>query len=150
VRELLSSLFCLTLLLVPARARALPTTTTFTTFVDGAHEGTLRFVLDSVIAGVACRYVASWQSVDGRATAQCALDEELWAGQMSCVEDALAPIAGIVENVSGQGCAGFDENGRATSVFLLMLGEGGGELDGVIQYTAASSIPSGFEVVAGL
>jgi hypothetical protein len=150
VRKLLSSLFCLTLLLVPARARALSTTTTFTAFVGGAQAGTLRFALDSVIVGVACRYVAAWQSLDALTTAQCSVDEEIWAGHQSCVENGPAPIAGIVENIGGQGCAGFDGNGRDTSVFLLMLGEGAdGELDGVIQYSAASSIPSAFEAVAG-
>lgn len=148
MRKLLSSLFCLTLLLVPARARALSTTTAFAVFVNGSPAGTLRFVLDSVIAGVACRYVAAWQSEDGLATAQCSLDEEMWAGYQSCVEGSAAPIAGIVENIGGPGCAGFDGSNQDTSVFLLMLGEGDGELDGVIQYTAASSIPSGFEAIA--
>ena len=149
MRKLLSSLFCLTLLLVPARACALSTTTTFAAFVNGSPAGTLRFVLDSVIAGAACRYVAAWQSEDGLATAQCSLDEEMWVGHESCVESSLAPIAGIVENIGGPGCAGFDGSNQDTNVFLLMLGEGAGELDGVIQYSAASSLPSAFEAVAG-
>jgi hypothetical protein len=149
VRKLLSSLFCLTLLLVPARARALSTTTTFAVFVDGGPAGTLRFVLDSAIPAAACRYVAAWQSENGLLTAQCAVDEEIWAGQQSCVESAFTPIDGILESIGGQGCTGFDDNDRASSVFLLMLGEGAdGELAGVIQYSAASSIPATFEAIA--
>lgn len=148
--KLLSLLLCLPLLAAPARAHALSTTTSFSAFVNGAPAGTVRFVLDSVIAGVACRYVAAWQSEDGLASTQCSLDEDIWAGRQSCVENALVTIDGIVENIGGPGCGGFDASDQGTSVFLLMLGEraDAGELAGVIQYSAASSIPSAFEAVA--
>jgi hypothetical protein len=148
MRRLLSSLFCLTLLLAPTRARALSTTTMFGAFVNGASQGTVRFTLDSVIPGVACRYIATWQSKNGLSTAECALEQDTWVGHQSCVENALGPFDGIVENVGSQGCAGFDGNNQNTHVFLLMLGGGGGKLDGVIQYSAASSIPSAFEAIA--
>ena len=163
MRKWLSSLLCSTLLLAPARAWALSTTTGYAAFVNGTPAGTLRFELDSVIPGVSCRYVEAWHSEDGLETTQCALEEDTWVGLESCIEDSSMSIDGIVENIGGQGCAGFDTSNQPTSVFMFLLGEraGGGdvddggdmedvdgELEGLIQYSAASSIPEEFEAFA--
>jgi hypothetical protein len=157
VNKLLASLSCLACSLLVSSAEALPTGAAFDAFLEGAPTspailvGKLRFLFDSQVAGGACRYVTEWQNETGFVTVgQCYLDEATWLAHTSCVENAAGPMQGIVVLAPGQTCTGIDGESQPASIFQLVLAERptDGSLEGILQYSAASTLVYGFGAVA--
>lgn len=156
MNKILASLSCLACSLLASGAEALPTGAAFDAFLEsGPYDpailvGKLRFVFDSEIAGGACRYVTEWQTTTGLTTVgQCYLDEATWLTHTSCVQNAAGPMEGIVVLAPGQDCTGMDGEAQPTRIFQLMLGERATDatMEGILQYTAASSVLYGFGAV---
>jgi hypothetical protein len=145
VNKILLSLVVFASLLFAPEARALEAGVPFGAFVDGAFVATLVFEPDAWLEVGACRYIATVDPGEGVPAQMCVLDEATRFGFFSCPENALGPFVSIVVVTPGQFCDLYDAGGQDNQVFVMLLGESAdGSLDGIIQFSAAASIPSPF------
>ena len=139
--------FVLALLVVsfPARAQALQSGATFRAALNGRPEGSMRFQYYATVPGGACRYAVEWGPASSPAD-QCYLDEATWIGHQSCVENALGPMDSIIVMAPGLPCWAYDTSDQDNPLFKLVLVERGwdGGLEGLIQFSAAAPLLSGF------
>jgi len=135
---------------IVAPARALPTQSVYNvSSPDGpdasnaSELGILIFDLDAD-TGRACRYYMEWSdNIDTSAlSVDCYVEEAKTHGASSCVRNSTVAFSTVLTNDRKRGCTGFNTNGVTAPVFRLVVGEsvGTGHLDGLIQFTAASTV----------
>ena len=91
-----------------------------------------------------CRYSMEWQSGDAPYATSCTIDEPTWPGHTDCARNAQTSFDDVLLQMPTSPCAGFDDTGQAHNIFKLVAGEGDQGLQGMIQFTAASTNLRGF------
>ncbi len=168
MKKLVLSLLGAATLAISSNAMALNTNATFLATVTRGvvpdPVGTLYFAFNADESIHGCGYVAEWDSAALLPfSGQCWVVEAKTLGNFSCPDNAERPVASFVtidtsvfaapapgpSPATTPFCTGFDIFQQFRQVWMLMLAEDPmiGSMEGIVEYTAASPIVYGIELM---